>query len=173
MQKPIQKSSPIWTKILYTAIVILLYVPLVLIGVRTFLPEYTDYYSYPIYEDCYMKYAYPVDGNITQEQGDEQTQCLQNQQDQQKAYEQEKRHYDAWKYLTVLGFTLITLVSVIFIPLDLPIRIGLFAGAAMTAFVSTIEYFNTESIPAFFVLVVVFILVLYIIQKRSKFLYEQ
>ncbi len=173
MQKQIQKTSPMWTKILYTAIVILLYVPLVLIGVRTFLPEYTDYYSYPIYEDCYMKYAYPTEANITQEQRDEQTQCVQNQQDQQKAYEQEKRHYDAWKYLTVLFFTLITLVSVIFIPLDLPIRIGLFAGAAMTAFVSTIEYFNTESIPAFFVLVVVFILVLYIIQKRSKFLYEQ
>ncbi len=167
-------SSPVWTKVLYTAIVILLYVPLVLIGVRTFLPNYTDYYNSPIYEDCYMKYQYNLNNaNMTQEQVDKQTQCLQNQQDQQKTYEQEKRHYDAWKYLTVLGFTLITLVSVIFIPLDLPIRIGLFAGAAMTAFVSTIEYFNTESIPAFIVLVVVFLLVLYIIQKRGKFLQER
>jgi hypothetical protein len=170
MPKKIIQTSPVWTKILYTAIVILLYVPLVLIGVRTFLPDYTDYYSYPIYEDCYMKHGYLADGNITQEQRNTQTECLQKQQDQQKAYDEEKRGYEAWKYLVVLGFALITLVSVVFIPLDLPIRIGLFAGAAMTAFVSTIEYFNTESIPAFIVLVVVFLLVLYIIQKRGKFL---
>ena len=172
MQKPIPKTSPVWTKVLYTAIVILLYVPLVLIGVRTFLPDYTDYYSSPVYVDCYMKYPYPVTTNMTQEQINNQTECLQTQQDDQKAYELEKQKYDAWKYLTVLGFALITLVSVIFIPLDLPIRIGLFAGAAMTAFVSTIQYFNTESIPAFIVLVVVFLLVLYIIQKRSRFLHE-
>ncbi|MFA6888404.1 MAG: hypothetical protein WC254_02825 [Candidatus Woesearchaeota archaeon] len=173
MIKPTTQTGFPWKKVLYTAIVILLYVPLVLIGVRTFLPDYTDYYTYPLYEDCYMKYAYPVDGNITQEQRDNQLQCQQKQQDDQKAFEEEKRHYDAWKYLTVLGFALITLVAVIFIPLDLPIRIGLFAGAAMTAFVSTIQYFNTESIPAFVVLVIVFCLVLYIIQKEAKYLKEK
>ena len=176
-QKPIEtkRSGFSWNKLIYTLIVILLYVPLVFLGVRTFLPEYNEQYSYTMYKDCYA--LAPYEGEVgkcynAEEQATmvaNRDACLETQQAEQKVYDDEKRKYDTWKYLTVLGVAVLTLVLVMFLVFDVPIKIGLFIGAAATVFIATIQYFETESIPAFIVLLVVFGLVIYLIQKREKF----
>ncbi len=160
-----------WQKLAYTAIVIILYIPLVFVGIRTFLPEYTNYYDYP-QKDCYMYQPY-TENMTSKTQYETQTlydECWEEQRTAQKTWDEEKRQYDVWKYLTVLGVVLLTLVAVVFVTLDMPIKLGLFVGAAITAFIATIQYFESESKLAFVLLVVVFIVVLYLIQKRNKLL---
>ena len=169
-----KKSGFSWVKLIYTLIVIFLYVPLVFLGVRTFLPEYNDAYSYPMYKDCYALAPYG-EGTTCYNAEEQATMvanrdaCLETQQAEQKVYDDAKRQYDTWKYLAVLGVAVLTLVLVMFIVFDVPIKIGLFIGAAATVFIATIQYFETESIPAFIVLLVVFGLVIYLIQRREKF----
>lgn len=168
-----KKSGFSWIKLIYTLIVIFLYVPLVFLGVRTFLPEYTGY-DYPVYKDCYgyAPYAEQDKCYTAEEQAimvANRDACLETQQAEQKAYDDAKKQYDTWKYLAVLGVAVLTLVLVMFLVFDVPIKIGLFIGAAATVFIATIQYFETESIPAFIVLLVVFGLVIYLIQRREKF----
>ena len=162
-----------WSKLVYTVIVIFLYVPLVFVGVQTFLPEYSDY-SYPMYKDCYgyAPYAeqdkcYDADEQAAMVQ--KRDMCLDEQQAEQKAYDDAKREYDTWKYIATLAVAVLTLVLVMFIAFDTPIKIGFFVGSAAAVFISTMQYFDTKSIPAFIVLVVVFGLVVFVIQKREKF----
>jgi hypothetical protein len=161
-----------WTKLAYIALVVLLYIPLVFIGVRTFLPDYTDYYIYDRgYKDCYMYQPY-AEGVSVDEREKAQLlydECYEEQQAAQQQWEEEKRNYDVWKYLVVLGIVLITLMLVVFVPFDDAIRVGLFVGSAISVFVATMQYFETESKLAFVLLVVVFGLVLFVIQKRGKF----
>jgi hypothetical protein len=163
-----------WTKLIYTLIVIFLYVPMVFLGVRTFLPEYTDYYEYPVYKDCYGYAPYSEESKCydADEQAamvEKRDQCVADQQADQKAYDEAKREYDTWKYLSVLGVAVVTLVLVMFLGFDVPIKVGLFIGSAAAVFIGTMQYFETESIPAFLVLFVVFCVVVYVIQKREKF----
>lgn len=163
-----------WAKLVYTVIVIFLYVPLVFLGVRTFLPEYSGHYEYPIYKDCYSYAPYSEESKCydAEEQivmVEKQDRCLADQQAEQKAYDEAKQEYDTWKYLSVLGFAVLTLIIVMFIGFDVPIKIGFFIGSAAAVFIATMQYFETESIPAFIVLFVVFGLVVYLIQKREKF----
>lgn len=172
--KATPKSGFSWSKLIYTLIVIFLYVPLVFLGVRTFLPEYTEYYDSPTYKDCYGYAPYAEESKCydAEEQGrmvEKRDQCLEEQQAQQQHYDDEKRQYDTWKYLSVLGFAVLTLVVVMLIGFDVPIKAGLFVGSAAAVFIGTIQYFETESIPAFIVLLVVFGIVVYLIQKREKY----
>jgi hypothetical protein len=169
-KKQVSKEGFPWTKLAYIALVVILYIPLVFIGVRTFLPEYTDYYD-RVYKDCYM-YQPSVEGMSLEERVEQQhvyEECYEEQRAAEQAWEEEKRGYDVWKYLVVLGIVFITLGLVIFVPLDGTIRVGLFVGAAISIFVATMQYFETESKLAFVLLVVVFGLVLFVIQKREKF----
>ncbi len=171
--KVLPKSGFSWSKLIYTLIVIFLYVPLVFLGVRTFLPEYTGY-DYPMYKDCYGYAPYAEESKCydADEQAamvEKRDQCLEEQQAEQKTYDDEKRQYDTWKYLSVLGFAVLTLVIVMFLSFDVPIKIGLFIGSAAAVFIGTMQYFETESIPAFIVLLVVFGIVVYLIQKREKY----
>ena len=122
-----------WTKLIYTLIVIFLFVPMVFLGVRTFLPEYSGYYEYPVYKDCYGYAPYSEESKCYD--AEEQTamvenldQCLAEQQADQKAYDEAKRGYDTWKYLSVLGVAVLTLVLVMFLGFDVPIKVGLFIG---------------------------------------------
>ncbi|PIN80496.1 hypothetical protein COV16_00840 [Candidatus Woesearchaeota archaeon CG10_big_fil_rev_8_21_14_0_10_34_8] len=168
-KKPNGKSFQ-WSKLVYTLIVIFLYVPLVFIGVRTFLPEYSGYNDYP-YKDCYMYQPVPEDVTVAEreELNGKYNECYEEQRAEQQAYEEEKRQYDIWKYMVVLAVALVTLLAVLFVPLDTAIKIGFFVGSAATVFISTIQYFETESKIAFAVLVVVFCMVVYAIHKREKF----
>lgn len=172
-QKHLKWSEFSWAKLVYTVIVIFLYVPLVFVGVQTFLPEYSDY-NYPFYKDCYgyVPYAETDKCYDAQEQAailETRDQCLEDQQKEQKAYDDAKKQYYTWKYISVLAVAVLTLVLVMCIAFDTPIKIGLFVGSAAAVFISTMQYFDTKSIPAFIVLLVVFGLVVFVIQKREKF----
>jgi hypothetical protein len=169
MVKQVSKSGFPWVKLAYIALVVILYIPLVFIGVRTFLPDYTDYNDRP-YNECYFDRYSPELSVAEQEKvqilSDE---CYEEQRVLQQVYDEEKRGYDVWKYLVVLGIVFVTLLLVVFVPLDSAIRVGLFVGSSISVFVATMEYFETESKLAFALLVVVFGLVLFVIQKRQKF----
>lgn len=172
-QKQSRWSGFSWSKLVYTVIVIFLYVPLVFVGVQTFLPQYSDY-SYPLYKDCYAYVQYSETDKCydAKEQAsivEKRDQCVADQQAEQKAYDDAKRGYDTWKYVSVLAVAVLTLVLVMLIGFDAPIKIGFFVGSAAAVFISTMQYFDTRSIPAFIVLVVVFALVVFVIQKREKF----
>ncbi len=95
--------------------------------------------------------------------------CSKEQQADQKAYDETKRNYDTWRYLAILGVAVLTLVLMMFIAFDTPIKIGLLIGSAAAVFISTMQYFETKSIPAFIVLLVVFCIIVFVIQKREKF----
>ncbi|MBI5072362.1 hypothetical protein HZA99_00940 [Candidatus Woesearchaeota archaeon] len=173
-QKQSRWSGFSWSKLVYTVIVIFLYVPLVFVGVQTFLPNYADY-NYPgQYKDCYAYIQYSQTDKCynAQEQTamvEKRDQCVADQQTEQKAYDDAKRQYDIWKYVSTLAVAVLTLVLVMLIAFDTPIKIGFFVGSAAAVFISTMQYFDTRSIPAFIVLVVVFALVVFVIQKREKF----
>ncbi len=173
-QKQIRWSGFSWSKLVYTVIVIFLYVPLVFVGVQTFLPQYSDYSSPGQYKDCYAYAPYAEQDKCYN--ADEQTamvkkrdQCLAEQQAEQKKYSDEMNAYNTWKYISVLGVALLTLLLVMVVGFDTPIKIGFFIGSAAAVFISTMQYFDTKSVPAFIVLVVVFALVVFVIQKREKF----
>src|SRR3989338_8510102 len=90
------KSGFSWSKLIYTLIVIFLYVPLVFLGVRTFLPEYTDYNDYPAYKDCYGYAPYAEESKCydAEEQAlmvEKRDLCVEEQQAEQKQYDGEKR----------------------------------------------------------------------------------
>ncbi len=163
-----------WMKLIYSLIVIFLYVPLVFVGVRTFLPEYTDYYTSPFYKDCYAYTMYPETDKCynAEEQVkvvESRDACINEQQREQRTYDETKRDYDTWRYLAILGVAVLTLVLMMFITFDTPIKIGLFIGSAAAVFISTMQYFETKSIPAFIVLLTVFCIIVFVIQKRERF----
>lgn len=161
-------------KLIYSLIVIFLYVPLVFVGVRTFLPEYTDHYDYPAYKDCYA-YAPYAEGSqcySAEEQAkmvEKRDQCIEEQQAEQTKYDDAKREYDAWRYLAILGVAVLTLVLMMFITFDTPIKMGFFIGSAAAVFIATMQYFETKSIPAFIILLTVFCIIVFVIQKRERF----
>lgn len=168
------KSGFSWMKLIYSLIVIFLYVPLVFVGVRTFLPEYTNHYDYPMYKDCYSYALYSetdkcYNAEEQEKMIEKRDQCLQEQQADQKAYDETKRDYDTWRYLAILGVAVLTLVLMMFLAFDTPIKIGLLIGSAAAVFISTMQYFETKSIPAFIVLLTVFCIIVFVIQKREKF----
>ena len=77
-----------WKIILFAAIIIILYIPLVFMGANIFFPKY-DYTNYPMYNECYMSKPMPVNGydNTTQEQINK---CQQEQNKIQQDYEKQK-----------------------------------------------------------------------------------
>ena len=165
-----------WSKLIYTLIIILLYVPTVFVGVQTFLPEYSDYEQGVPYKDCYL-YTNLYNTQQQECRSEEevhkavelQQQCVDEQQNEINVYKKAKREYDTWKYLSVLSMAVLTLILVMVLGFDVPIKIGLFVGAAAAVFIATIQYFETKSIPAFIVLLAVFCIIVYVIQKRERF----
>src|SRR3989344_9668150 len=144
-----------FSKYIYTGIVILIYIPLVFMGANVFFPEFTGSESYYQPEECAL--PQPVGQDIkTQE-------CYKEQEKNRIAFEKEKNNYNVRKYLFVVIFSLISLLAISFIKIEEVIKLGIFSGATISTFVSTLMYFNTKSKIGFSVLVLIFILVIYYI----------
>ncbi|HIH25425.1 MAG TPA: hypothetical protein HA226_01475 [Nanoarchaeota archaeon] len=154
-----------WKIILFAAIIIILYIPLVFMGANIFFPKY-DYTNYPMYNECYMSKPMPVNGydNTTQEQINK---CQQEQNKIQQDYEKQKRTYDGWKYLSIVIFCLLTIGAALLLKLNDSVMYGLFLGATITTFASTIIYFTTRSKIGFAILVLIFITTIFFITKRK------
>lgn len=154
-----------WKSIIYTIIIILLYIPIVFMGANVIFPQYNDY-DYYQGKHCYEPAYYPRTEPPTTEQQQAIDACIKEENDERKAYDEAKRKYDSWKYIFILGVNIVTLLALIAISLLTPIKIGLFAGIAISSFVSTMQYFQSKSIVGLVLVVVVFIGTVFIIQKK-------
>lgn len=156
-----------WKKILYGIIVLLLYIPMVYLGANVFFTEYNwpdDYYRG---KDCYLQYPNPVDARVDQSQVARE-QCVRDEEKERQVFEKEKRTYDGWKYVVITLINLTVMLVAIFVPLDSSIIYGLFSGAVLTTFTSTWIYFASRSKIGFGLLVAIFILCVWFINKQRK-----
>ncbi len=155
-----------FSKYVYTVIVLLIYIPLVFMGANVFFPKYTGPDSYYQYEEC----ALPTPAGSTQDLKTQE--CYKEQEKKRMEFEREKNNYNVRKYLFVVIFSLISLLVISFIKTEEVIKLGIFSGATISTFVSTLIYFNTKSKIGFLVLVLIFILVIYYINKNKKELFN-
>lgn len=158
-----------WTKLLYVLIIVLLYVPMVFLGANVFFPKYTGLNSFYNEPDCYGKYPQPVaaNENVSNAIMQRQQACMQNYTANQKTFEQEKNTYDGKKYTFIALFNLILLLAALFIPMQDSIVLGLFLGSVISTFAATIGYFQSNSKIGFVVLVVIFIVTLFFINRKK------
>ncbi|MBI4158825.1 hypothetical protein HY500_01045 [Candidatus Woesearchaeota archaeon] len=155
-----------FSKYIYTVIVLLIYIPLVFMGANVFFPKYTGAESYYQPEECVIPQQL---GSIQDLKTQE---CYKEQEKNRIAFEKEKNNYNVRKYLFVVIFSLISLLIISFIKTEEVIKLGIFSGATISTFVSTLIYFNTKSKVGFAVLVLIFILVIYYINKNKKALFD-
>lgn len=154
-----------WKSIIYSIIIILLYIPIVFMGANVLFPKYNDY-NYYEGKHCYEPAYYPRTEPPTAEQQQAIDTCIKEENEDRKAYDEAKRKYDSWKYIFILSVNIVTLLALIAISLLTPIKIGLFAGIAISSFVSTMQYFQSKSIVGLALVVLVFIGTVLIIQKK-------
>ncbi|HLF55056.1 MAG TPA: hypothetical protein VI612_05025 [Candidatus Nanoarchaeia archaeon] len=94
--------------------------------------------------------------------------CLEEQRQEQIAWEQERNKYDGWKYLSISLFNLVVILAVIFIGFKETVIMGLFFGAVAATFGATMRYWDyARTKIGFIVLVIIFFIVLYFINKRK------
>lgn len=146
-----------WSKILLALVIILLYIPMVFMGANVFFPEYTDYYD--DYRSCNMEKSEAFQINDT---------CLEEQNIQREAYQEEQNKYNGNKYIFIVAFGLITLLLAFTITVESSIIVGLFLGAVLTSFFATWIYFNTQSKIGFGILVLIFFWSIYFINTKKK-----
>ncbi len=171
-----------YSKITYTLVIVLLYIPLVFMGANVFFPKFTgseSYYSDG--RDCYGygygKYPAPVRPEqeqtpISQARQAEIDACVKQQEVERKAFETEKLRYESFKYVFIVVINIIALLIALFITLKDSIVIGLFLGSVVTTFIATIRYFETKSKIGFALLVIMFALTVYFINRRKGILYK-
>lgn len=161
-----------WTKLLYVLIIVLIYAPMVFLGANVFFPKYTGMNSY--YQpsvDCYSKYPTPAMDKATSAEiaaaNDKQQTCYEQNVAEQKAFEEAKNTYDGWKYVFIALFNLAIILFALFVPMQDSIVMGLFLGSIVATFGATTGYFETNSKIGFGVLVVIFFVMLFFINKKK------
>lgn len=149
-----------WKKVIFAIAIMLLYVPMVYLGVNTFFPDFDQ-------DDCYGRVASPTckfdaEGcaETLEKNRIEQNECY-------KEYRSNKNAYEGNKYIVIMIITLIT-SFVMLANLDKSIIYGLFFGVIITAFTGTIRYIDSKSIIGFALMVTLFITIIVFIQKRKQ-----
>jgi len=136
---------------IYVGIVLLIYIPLVFMGANVFFPKYTGPNSYYPYQECSV--STPDATRIDKI-------CIQ--------FETEKNLYNSNKYIFIIVLSLVSLLIVSFLNIENIIKLGIFIGATINTFVSTLIYFDTKSKIGFGILVLIFILIVYYINKNKN-----
>lgn len=155
-------------KIIYSLIIIILYVPLVFLGANVFFPKYSGQNSYYQFDDCYK--PIPADKALILNETAQQ-ECSKAQNLRSQEFQKEKDKYESRKYIAITIFNLLILVIMLFLFLDNSILLGLFAGSTIATFTATIMFFTTNSKVGFVILLLIFIATIYIINKyKDKFL---
>ena len=148
-----------WTKVVFTLVVLLLYIPMVFMGANVFFTEFTG-------NDRHFK-SECFEGPRLAEGGTEYQKCSESEKAERDKFEEEKLQYNAWKYFAIVLFNLIALLFVVFVTLESSIVGGIFLGSILTTFFATWIYFDTRSKLGFATLVVIFVLVVYFINKKK------
>jgi hypothetical protein len=149
-------------KILFVVLIVLLYIPLVFIGVNTFYPEdfenYSDYYRF---DTCYI-YEDIDKPSVLNET------CYSEQLAVQEAYEKDKKDYDGVKYSLLVALNLLVLIIAMYVSLEGSVIVGLFLGAVLTTIISSFMYIESESKFGFLLLFIMFLATIIFISKRNS-----
>lgn len=151
-----------WKLLLFSAILVLLYVPLTLIGANTFFPEYSSYDS-----GCYMKYPYPA---VREGDAAAQTEAVRldkERADCENAYQDAKNSYNAQKYVAIMLVNVLVLLLVLFLRMNESIKYGLFFGVVVSSFFAIMTYQETKSKIGFAIILLVFVLCLVFINRQK------
>ena len=149
-------------KIIYTLIIVLLFLPLVFMGANIFFPEYSGSDDYYKGGECYELQ------DEERIETPEFKECIETEEKERAQYQEAKQAYDSWKYIFVVAVSLLALLIAIFVKLDQSILYGLFLGATLASFFSTWIYFDTQSRLGFLFLVVIFVAAIGFIVSRTK-----
>ncbi|MBS3155969.1 hypothetical protein J4413_01905 [Candidatus Woesearchaeota archaeon] len=144
---------------IYVGIVLLIYIPLVFMGANVFFPKYTGPNSYYPYQECSV--STPDATRIDKI-------CINEQEEKRIQFETEKNLYNSNKYIFIIVLSLVSLLIVSFLNIENIIKLGIFIGATINTFVSTLIYFDTKSKIGFGILVLIFILIVYYINKNKN-----
>lgn len=164
-------------KIVYPLLIVVLFIPLTFFAANTIFPQYKDYYD--SYKPCYMPEAVKiqVENNdttfsevelqrrITDQQIFEK--CQAEEEEKRKEYELFKEKYDVYRFFVVLALAIISLLVVLFITLQNEIITGLFIGSVLSTVIGLMTYFDSSSWIALGLLVVVFVGVVWFMNKRK------
>jgi ABC-type glycerol-3-phosphate transport system permease component len=146
-----------WRGIVFGLAIAMLFVPMVFLGVNTAFQE--------IEENCTRLYKPCIDQEAecleeAQRLQEEQLECYRD-------FEAMRKTQDGHKFIALIGVCL--LISLLLLSrLHNSIIYGLFFGIVITAFVSTIAYLRARSFAGFILLVLLFIMAIYFIQKQSQ-----
>ncbi|RME77360.1 hypothetical protein D6774_04760 [Candidatus Woesearchaeota archaeon] len=149
-----------WQSILYPSIIALLFIPLVFMGANVFFEEKT--YEW---KDCF--YPKPSENMTAQERAEQQA-CADQNRAEQERIDKENNTIRGYKYVFVTLASLIALLVALFAPVLDYVKNGLFMGAVLSSFFSTWTYFGSRSKVGFLILVVIFILSIWFINKTNK-----
>ncbi|OIO62734.1 hypothetical protein COY26_00040 [Candidatus Woesearchaeota archaeon CG_4_10_14_0_2_um_filter_33_10] len=149
-----------WKKIVFAIAICLIYIPMVFMAVTTFFPKT------PVNE-CYVDYKYPIAAEgkeLNQTQLDEYNR---NMRECEISFESERTKYDGWKFIVIM---IVNIIATLFMlmKLDKSIIFGLFFGVVITAFTATINYMESRSVIGFALLVFLFGLIIYFVNRLSK-----
>ncbi|MBI3033141.1 hypothetical protein HYY69_06715 [Candidatus Woesearchaeota archaeon] len=155
--------------IVFPLLIVILFIPLALFAANTIFPQYKDYYQY---QDCYAPYmAKPMPADYTQmneTQRSEWQKCQKEQEEKQKEYEAMKEKYDMYRFFIVLGLSIVALLVTLFLTLRKEIHNGLFIGSVLATVVGLVMYFKSTSWIALGLLVILFISVLWFMNRRTQ-----
>lgn len=136
-----------------------LFTSLVFYAASVFFPHKEDdcWTKYPVRYD--VNYDNPKDVNEANEITKKQTECS-------EALNAYNKNVDQKGQIFVGIITVIVLIAMLFISVG-PAQIGLFIGAILSSIVSTIAYYNTNSVISLVLLIVVFCAIIYIVSKKK------
>jgi len=137
----------------YILAIVILFIPAVQLGLSTFVESPDE----PEYRSCYIKEIEEVNDACEAEHElvwDE--------------YRKEKGDSDVLKFIIVSIVGLVTILATIFATLQPTVKYGLFTGAVVNEFVSFLMFNIKKSMIGLVLLVVLFILVVWFINKDEK-----
>ncbi len=152
-------------KIISSLIITILFIPLVFMGANVFFPKFD---SYNEFKPCYPPRPTGLTAERSIEFDEENRKCMEESEAKRKVWQEEKNQYDSWKYIFIVAVCLVALLAALFIPMAFNIKMGLFIGAAISAFASTLIYFGTKSKMGFALLVILFIIAIFFVNKERK-----
>ncbi len=154
--------------IVFPLLIVVLFIPLTFFAANTIFPQYKEYYQY---QDCYTPYyakPAPVEyKKLSETERSEVQKCQKEQEQKQKEYEVMKEKYDMYRFFVVLALSIIALLVTLFVTLRKEIHNGLFIGSVLATVVGLVMYFKSTSWIALGLLVLIFISVLWFMNKRK------
>lgn len=137
----------------YILAIVILFIPAVQLGLSTFVDSPDE----PEYRSCYIK-----------EIGEVNEACEAEHELIWEEYRKEKGDSDVLKFIIVSIVGLVTILATIFATLQPTVKYGLFTGAVVNEFVSFLMFNIKKSMIGLVLLVVLFILVVWFINKDEK-----